>query len=192
MSAASVTGTFKDLPQNARISFNGRSLKVSYTPTTVTLTDTPPAITPAITPTITWPTPGPIVYGTAVSATAFYNGQPVSGTFTYVPTVLMAGLNQTLTVHFVPIDATKYNGTTASTEINVKSAPLTVVVNQASRSYGQPNPTFTVSYSGSCRPTARASSPVLWRSIQPQCPAATSARTQCRPAASLRELHDNV
>ena len=47
VSAASVTGTFKDLPQNARISFNGRSLKVSYTPTTVTLTDTPPAITPA-------------------------------------------------------------------------------------------------------------------------------------------------
>ena len=65
-----------------------------------------------------------------------------------MPTVLSAGLNQTLTVHFVPIDATKYNGTTASTEINVKSAPLTVVVNQASRSYGQPNPTFTVSYSG--------------------------------------------
>ena len=50
VSAASVTGTFNGLAQNATIPFNGVSLKVSYTPTTVTLTD------PSTAPTIMSPT----------------------------------------------------------------------------------------------------------------------------------------
>ena len=50
VSAASVTGTFNGLAQNATIPFNGVSLKVSYAPTTVTLTD------PSTAPTIMSPT----------------------------------------------------------------------------------------------------------------------------------------
>lgn len=40
VSATSVSGTFNDLPENAVAPFNGRSLRVNYTATTVTLTDT--------------------------------------------------------------------------------------------------------------------------------------------------------
>jgi hypothetical protein len=41
VSAPSVSGTFNGLPENAIVPLNGRSLRVNYTATTVTLTDTP-------------------------------------------------------------------------------------------------------------------------------------------------------
>ena len=150
--AASVTGTFDGLAQDAIIPFNGRSLKVSYTPTTVTLMDTPAASTP----TIAWPTPAPIVYGTVLGmtqldATASYDGQTIAGTYAYSTVsggVLSAGSSQTLTVLFTPSDTTDYKSTSGMTTINVLAAPLTVAVNPATRSYGHANPTFTVSYTG--------------------------------------------
>jgi len=107
------------------------------------------------TPTINWPAPAAILYGTALSgnrldATASYNGSPVAGTFAYSPasgTLLGAGL-QTLSETFTPTDTTDYKSTTTTTTINVLPASLTVTVHAASRSYGQPNPTFRASYSG--------------------------------------------
>ncbi len=152
--AASVTGTFNGLAQNAVIPFNGHSLTVSYTPSTVTLTDT----TVEITPTIAWTTPDPIIYGTALGtsqldATASYDGQTIAGTYKYtypagLGGLLNAGSSQTLTVLFTPSDPTTYNSSTGTTRINVLPAPLTVAVNPATRSYGLANSTFTVTYSG--------------------------------------------
>ena len=115
-------------------------------------------VTPT-TPTIAWPAPAAITYGTALSATqldatASFGGNAVAGTFTYTPalgTVLNAGQGQTLAVSFTPSDSTDYKSTTATTKLNVLAAPLTVAVNPATRSYGQANPTFTVSYSGFVR-----------------------------------------
>ena len=75
----------------------------------------------------------------------------VAGTFTYTPaagTVLNAGQSQTLAVSFTPTDTADFNNATASVLINVAPAPLTVTVNNASKVYGQPNPAFSVTYSG--------------------------------------------
>jgi hypothetical protein len=108
-----------------------------------------------IKPSISW-TASPITYGTKLNATqldatATYNGTPLAGTFEYAPAsgaLLDAGQSQTLTVSFKPDDPTDYATTIATTEINVLTAPLTVAVNTAKRSYGQTNPNFTVKYSG--------------------------------------------
>ena len=147
--AASITGTFNGLAQNSIIPSNGRSLKVSYTANTVTLTDA----TAAITPTIVWPTLT-IDYGTPLGttqldATASYDGQTIAGSYYYATglgIVLNAG-SQSLFVSFTPFVKT-YKVITGMTTINVLPAPLTVTVNAATRAYGQANPTFTVTYTG--------------------------------------------
>ena len=96
------------------------------------------------TPVITWPNPADITYGTALSATqlnatASSNGNPVPGTFTYMPaagTVLNAGNNQVLKVDFVPTDTTNFNsvlGTTAL--INVLKATPAITVTDPGPTY---------------------------------------------------------
>lgn len=91
-------------------------------------------VTVQSTPTITWPTPSPIVYGTALSATQLNASSTVAGTFTYAPlagTVLNAG-PQTLSVTFTPTDTLHYTTATAT---------VTQTVNQASASITWPTPT---------------------------------------------------
>ncbi|PYX06382.1 MAG: hypothetical protein DMG88_18460, partial [Acidobacteria bacterium] len=111
-----------------------------------------------ITPTITWPNPGDIVYGTALSDTQLNatasdhhnGGNNVKGTFSYNPpasTVLLVGqLN--LSVTFRPEDTATYAGTSATATINITPATLTVTADDASRAYGANNPSFTFQYSG--------------------------------------------
>lgn len=108
------------------------------------------------TPSITWPTPGAITYGTALSATqldatASFNSAPVAGTFVYTPaagTVLSAG-SHTLSVAFTPTDTTDYSTPgPATTTINVNLATLDVTANSATKVYGTANPAFTGSVTG--------------------------------------------
>jgi Abnormal spindle-like microcephaly-assoc'd, ASPM-SPD-2-Hydin len=76
------------------------------------------------TPTITWPTPAPITYGTALSATQLDATASVPGTFAYTPaagTVPPAGTD-TLSVTFTPTDTTTYNSATASVSLVVNAA----------------------------------------------------------------------
>ncbi|MGA3196453.1 MAG: Ig-like domain-containing protein, partial [Terriglobales bacterium] len=81
-------------------------------------------------PTVAWGTPGPIVYGTALSAsqldaTASYNGKQIAGSFAYTPptgTVLAAG-SSTLSVKFTP---------TASGDYATATGSVTQVVDQIS------------------------------------------------------------
>jgi hypothetical protein len=76
------------------------------------------------TPTITWPTPGAITYGTALSAAQLNATASVPGTFVYSPaagTVLNAG-TQLLSVSFAPTDATDYSTATASVSLQVNQA----------------------------------------------------------------------
>jgi hypothetical protein len=79
-------------------------------------------------PTITWPTPAPITYGTALSATqlnatATYNGTTVLGILSYNPpagTVPVVG-SVPLTVTFTPTNSTLYSSATASVVLTVTS-----------------------------------------------------------------------
>jgi hypothetical protein len=99
---------------------------------------------------ISWATPAAITYGTPLSATQLNATNSVAGTFAYTPlsgTVLNAGL-QTLSVTFTPTDAVHYTTQTATVQIQVNKAPLTVTANNASRAVGAANPAFTASYSG--------------------------------------------
>jgi hypothetical protein len=107
-----------------------------------------------LTPTVNYPTPLPVIYGTALSvvqknATATYGGAAVSGTITYSPSsgVLPAG-NQTLTASFVPTDTENYNSATGSTVLVVTKAVLTVTAENKTKVYGTVNPTLTATIAG--------------------------------------------
>jgi hypothetical protein len=113
------------------------------------------------TPAITWSTPAGITYGTALSATqlnatATYQsgGSPatVAGTFTYTPaagTILSAG-SQTLSVHFVPADATDFATPVDKTvTLNVQTVSPTPSITASNKTYdGTTAATFTCSLSG--------------------------------------------
>jgi hypothetical protein len=79
-------------------------------------------------PQINWPTPAPIVYGMALSATQLDASSPEAGSFTYSPaagTVLGVG-QQTLTATLMPADTTDYTTGTATVTLNVIPAVAAV------------------------------------------------------------------
>jgi hypothetical protein len=110
------------------------------------------------TPVINWANPSAIVYGTALgaaqlNATATHGagGPAVAGGFVYNPAagaVLNVGNGQTLHVDFTPADAANYTNASKDVTINVVRATLTIKTVDASKVYGQPNPAFSVTYSG--------------------------------------------
>jgi PKD repeat protein len=81
------------------------------------------------TPTITWSKPADIFYGTPLSnvqldasATDPTTGNPVDGTFAYIPaarTILGVGSAQTLSTTFTPTDTANYTTASATALINV-------------------------------------------------------------------------
>jgi hypothetical protein len=101
-------------------------------------------------PTITWANPAAITYGTALSNTQLDATANVPGSFAYTPpagTILGAG-TQTLSVTFTPTDTADYSSVVASVPILVNQATLKVTANNATRSYGAANPTFTDTITG--------------------------------------------
>ncbi|HEY1255635.1 MAG TPA: choice-of-anchor D domain-containing protein, partial [Terracidiphilus sp.] len=108
-----------------------------YTMHSITLSGTSTRATPSI----TWPTPVPITYGTALSATQLNASSTVAGTFTYSPvagTVLTAGA-QTLTVTFTPTDTADYTTATATVTLTVTQAtPIVAWPTPAAVTYGTP------------------------------------------------------
>jgi hypothetical protein len=79
-------------------------------------------------PTIMWPTPAPIVYGTALSGTQLDASSALPGTFVYSPaagTVLAVG-QQKLSVTFTPTDTTDYTTGTATVTLTVIPATPTL------------------------------------------------------------------
>ena len=104
-------------------------------------------------PTITWPTPGPIVYGTVLGVAQLNAQASVAGTFTYSPptgTIPYALPDQPLSVTFTPTDSADYAPVTASVNINVYPATPTITwLRPHAIMYGTPlsdvqlNPTAT-------------------------------------------------
>jgi len=102
------------------------------------------------TPVITWNVPAAITYGTPLGSAQLDAGASVAGTFAYSPaagTILHAG-TQTLSVAFTPSDTADYTSATATVNLTVNPAPLTVAAQNASRVYGTANPSFSVVYAG--------------------------------------------
>jgi hypothetical protein len=96
------------------------------------------------TPTISWATPADITYGIALGpsqldAIATSNGKSVTGTFVYTPaagTILKAGSGQLLSVSFTLTDTTDFTDASASTTINVLMAATSLLLSDASGSFG--------------------------------------------------------
>lgn len=100
--------------------------------------------------TLEWATPADITYGAALGANQLNATANVAGQFTYNPAagvILPAGVDQTLSVTFVPSNPGNPN-TTVTRKLNVQKAPLTVTAANASRSYGAANPVFSGSLTG--------------------------------------------
>jgi hypothetical protein len=92
------------------------------------------------TPVITWSNPANINYGTLLSATQLNATANVVGTLIYTPAIgtkLSAGSNQSLKVDFRPTDASDYNSTSKTININVlKITPVITWSNPADITYG--------------------------------------------------------
>jgi hypothetical protein len=152
---ASVAGTFNYNPSAGTVLTVGpHTLSVTFIPTDQSdytqVTATVPITVNQVPLTITWATPAAITYGTALSATQLVATASIPGTFSYNPAagvVLPVG-NQTLGVTFTPTDTADYSITTKSMQILVNQAPLSVVVANATRSYGAANPAFTSTVTG--------------------------------------------
>jgi len=106
-------------------------------------------ISPA-TPVVTWTTPASIPYGTALSATQLDAVASVAGAFAYNPSagkVLDSGTT-TLVAVFTPSDTVDYYSKTSTASLLVSPAAMTVAAANASRLYGQSNPTLQGSITG--------------------------------------------
>jgi hypothetical protein len=102
------------------------------------------------TPLLTWATPAAITFGTALSGTQLDAGASVTGSYVYGPaagSVLGVGTH-TLHVTFTPTDTANYAPVTGTADLAIIAAPLTITAADASRPYGDSNPTFSASYSG--------------------------------------------
>ncbi len=99
---------------------------------------------------VTWANPAPITYGAALSSSQLNATASVPGSFAYNPTngtVLNTGTNL-LSVIFTPTDTVDYSSVTDVVSLVVSRASLTVTAANATRSYGQANPTFTGTMTG--------------------------------------------
>ncbi|MEW6157670.1 MAG: MBG domain-containing protein [Verrucomicrobiota bacterium] len=104
-----------------------------------------------IVPSVTWNSPGPIVYGTALSSAQLNASSSVSGMLTYLPqagTVLNAGPQQILSVTFIPTDTASYSSVTVTVRIDVQKAPLTITAENKTMRQGDPLPAFTATFNG--------------------------------------------
>jgi RHS repeat-associated protein len=151
---ANVPGTFTYSPAiGTLLEAGSHTLLATFTPGDITDYDTTTAMVALTvnqaTPTISWGPPASIVNGTALSTTQLNATANVPGTLAYSPaagTVLAAG-SHTLSVTFVPNDATDYTTSTATAYITVTqptgtwdSGTIALTVNDvtvAATSYGQ-------------------------------------------------------
>ena len=94
-----------------------------------------PSLTASV---ITWPSPQPVVYGTALGVNQLNPTASVPGSFTFSPpagTVLDAG-NHFLSASFTPADPSQYTSVSSQVTLLVDLAPLTVTADDRTRAFG--------------------------------------------------------
>jgi len=128
---ASVAGTFTyDPPAGTVLEAGTQTISVAFTPTestnyTAAQAQVSITVTKAARTEITWPTPRPVPYGTALSATELNASAPVEGTFIYVPsagTVLASGSHM-LSVTFIPAESAQYSKAQSTVSLVVEGLP---------------------------------------------------------------------
>jgi RHS repeat-associated protein len=147
---ASVAGTFAYSPASGTVLTAGtQPLSVTFTPTNTSYNSVTATVTLTVnqvTPIITWATPTAITYPTP------FEGLPtptanVQGTFTYfsLPPIgwILMPATASFNTTFTPKDTTNYTTATATVQLVINKAILTVTANSISRVYGAANPTFT-------------------------------------------------
>ena len=131
---SSVPGKFVYIPAaGAVLSAGTHTPSVTFTPTDAvnyTMAQAAVSLTVAkATLVVTWPTPAPIAYGTALSATQLNATASVPGKFAYSPALgeVLAPGTYTLTATFTPIDTTDYAAAQATVSLTVaKAKPSTI------------------------------------------------------------------
>ena len=101
------------------------------------------------TPLIDWSSPASIIYGTALDVTQLNASSLAPGDFEYTPdegTVLSAGESQQLQATLP--ESSNFLAATATVEITVTKAPLTITADDQERGAGFENPELTATYSG--------------------------------------------
>ncbi|MBB5346151.1 beta strand repeat-containing protein, partial [Tunturibacter empetritectus] len=115
----------------------------AFAPGTLTITQ---ATTSSYT--ITWKSQS-AVYGTALGSPTLTASSSIAGSFAYSPSgVLQVGPAVAVVATFTPTDTTDYPTQTATANITITPAVLTVTASNATRAYGTPDPTFTDAISG--------------------------------------------
>ena len=154
-----VSGTFLYTPPSGTVLAAGANqvLSADFTPTDLgnynVVNGTQVLITVNLkdNPIITWSNPSAITYGTLLSANQLNASANVPGVFSYSPslnTLLNSGINQILSATFTPTDGVTYNTISVNVQITVNKAVLTATPLNATRTYGQTNPSFMINYSG--------------------------------------------
>ena len=142
--SSTVAGSFTYSPAAGTVlSAGSHTITATFTPADSTdYTAATAAVTLTVnqaTGSIIWPTPSPITYGTALSATQLNATSSVPGTFAYSPaagTVLTGG-TQTLSVTFTPTDTADYSAATDSVSLIVnKATPAITWATPAAINYG--------------------------------------------------------
>ena len=143
--AASIPGKFAYIPGvGAVLAAGTHTPSVIFTPAdSANYTAAQAAVSLTVTkakPAITWPTPAPIVYGTALSAAQLNATASVPGKFVYTPAsgeVLAAGTHS-LSATFTPTDITDYAVVQTSVSLTITKAKPTVIAwpTPATISYG--------------------------------------------------------
>ncbi len=131
---ASVPGKFAYIPGiGAVLAAGTHTPSVTFTPAdAANYSPAQAAVSLTVTkakPAITWPTPAPVVYGTALSAAQLNASASVPGRFVYTPAsgeVLAAGTH-TLSAAFAPTDITDYGTVQATVTLTVTKAKPTVI-----------------------------------------------------------------
>jgi TonB family protein len=123
---ASVPGTFEYEPGlGAVLAAGEHKLSVVFTPADAlghSASQTTASLTVAkATPAITWPTPDPIAYGAAISATQLNAAATVQGSFVYSPAVgeMLKPEVHELSVTFTPVDTLNYTRARAVVALTV-------------------------------------------------------------------------
>lgn len=129
---ASVPGTFTHSPSAGTVPDGGyNALTAVFTPSDPSMSTVTKTVVLFVNPApvaITWPAPGAIAYGTALSATHLNASTGVAGRFTYAPpagTILGVGTH-TLQVAFTPNAPANYTTATASRTIEVIQGTQTI------------------------------------------------------------------